>query len=508
MWFGNHITCPWWDELWINESFATYFALVGLEPDNDSKLDWTSDSGVTGWDLDDNLITGRTVAALNADQTTNSNPIVNIDNRVEDADPVKDHRNYGSSSIIYSKGGVVLSMARCMLSDAVFFGGLNDYLNLFQKANPNSKDLFDSWDRYIEEKSVKTNAAYTDQADPLCGVIGKNDKQATLPAGKTANDVLDTWTRQMGYPFIRVNSAIEGEKTKLTLQQERFLTNPEEKQDQPPSSLHYKWHVPLAVQTGAGNSHLWLDATEKAQTFDLAESDFAFVNNQFRSLVRVLYEGTAADNVQKQLGSDLDSVDTKTRAQIVFDYFAFAENNGLTGVKVTDALDFTDFVRNDVDKTVWRLYADGIKYMRDIMKYTDDKDILDGYLNGVVAKMYAANDWSTNVSAIDDMKRVGMSIALVEACKYGNKDCLDHAEKAVSTFDPQTMADEPDRDQKLAAYCYGVQQNKNHYDKLWNYYKVEQNANERSVLSSGMACSQDKTTLLKYLEEALKVRQN
>ena len=42
---------------------------------------------------------------------------------------MKDHRNYGSSSIIYSKGGVVLNMVRCALGDTVFFGGLNQYLD-------------------------------------------------------------------------------------------------------------------------------------------------------------------------------------------------------------------------------------------------------------------------------------------------------------------------------------------------------------------------------------------
>ena len=29
MWFGNFVTCPWWDELWLNEAFASYFTYVG-----------------------------------------------------------------------------------------------------------------------------------------------------------------------------------------------------------------------------------------------------------------------------------------------------------------------------------------------------------------------------------------------------------------------------------------------------------------------------------------------
>jgi len=104
-----------------------------------------------------------------------------------------------------------LSMTRCFLGDEAFFGGLNDYLNQFKQDNPSSKDLFDAWDKYLTDNSLDTTKSYIDQNDPLCGVIGKNTKQPTLPVGKTTNDVLDTWTRQMGYPFIKVNSKTDGD---------------------------------------------------------------------------------------------------------------------------------------------------------------------------------------------------------------------------------------------------------------------------------------------------------
>ena len=108
---------------------------------------------------------------------------------------VKDHRNYGSSSIIYSKGGVVLSMTRCMLGDAAFFGGLNDFLSTYKYGVPSSKNLFDSWDKYLTDNNIDTKQPYIDQSNSLCGTIGINNNQATLPADKTVNDVLDTWTQ-------------------------------------------------------------------------------------------------------------------------------------------------------------------------------------------------------------------------------------------------------------------------------------------------------------------------
>ena len=47
----------------------------------------------------------------------------------------------------------------------------------------------------------------------MCGLLGKNTKQTLLPQGASVADVFDTWTRQMGYPFIRVNT--EGKTLKV-----------------------------------------------------------------------------------------------------------------------------------------------------------------------------------------------------------------------------------------------------------------------------------------------------
>ena len=110
-------------------------------------------------------------------------------------------------------------------------------------------------------------------------------------------------------------------------------------------------------------------------------------------MVRVLYEGEAGENLKIELNSNIDSINSKSRAQIVFDYFAFAENTALTGVSIVDALDFTRFVQYDLDITVWDLFVESITYIRSILKHTNDKDIFDGYLNDIIALFYKVLDY-------------------------------------------------------------------------------------------------------------------
>ena len=101
-----------------------------------------------------------------------------------------------------------------------------------------------------------------------------------------------------------------------------------------------------------------------------------------------------------------------------------------------------------------------------------------------------------DVTKINDMERTAMSLSLVESCKYGTADCLTKASEKFTAFDTTTGANELDRDQKLAGYCYGIQEGTaEQWDALWKLYEREQNANEKSTLTYGLACSKDTETL-------------
>jgi len=266
MWFGDFITCPWWDELWINEAFATYFSYVGLEQSEDPKLEWDPELKVDNWDLGRMMIYGDVTSALSADQTIGSNPIVNKENNGDHN--VEGNSGSGSSSITYSKGGFVIKMMRCHLGDEAFFGGLQNYLEKFQYSNPTTQDLFQCWDDYIASNGIETNPTYESPDGPLCGGIGESLNGPVL--SKSFEETFDPWVRQMGYPFLRVRYNEDGV---LTIQQKRFLTNPDEDIAEPPSSYGYVWDVPLALMMKTGDTvtyqNSWLAADDTEQVIEI-----------------------------------------------------------------------------------------------------------------------------------------------------------------------------------------------------------------------------------------------
>jgi len=230
---------------------------------------------------------------MQADQTTTSNPIINIDNRVENSDPVKDHRDYGSSSIIYSKGGLVLGMMRCALGDRVFFDGLSEYLDQNKYHSTTSDILYSTWQNFIKNKNIEIKSEYSSSDTGLCGELGKNTQNFTfLPTGASVADVWDTWTRQMGYPFIKVKT----EEKKLILTQKRFLNNPDENLDSPKSSFNYLWHIPLQVQTQNQFYSFWMSNSTNEQSFAIESSNFTVVNDQYRCVCNRNYDICARSN--------------------------------------------------------------------------------------------------------------------------------------------------------------------------------------------------------------------
>jgi aminopeptidase N len=102
-WFGDRITCGSWEDIWLNEGFASHLAQLWME----TKYPSTFISGRRGIV---NNITSAIGGSVKVDDTTNLNRIFN-------------------GRLSYNKGSYVISMLRLVLGDATFFSAIKKYLN-------------------------------------------------------------------------------------------------------------------------------------------------------------------------------------------------------------------------------------------------------------------------------------------------------------------------------------------------------------------------------------------
>ena len=182
-WFGNLVTMKWWNNLWLNESFATlmeYLATDALHPD---------------WRQWDEFANNEGVAALRRDSIDGVQPV-----QTDVSSPAEISALF-DGAIVYAKGGRLLRMMQLWIGNEAFRAGLKQYFTRFKYSNTTGDDLWDC---------------------------------LSQASGKDVGALMNTWISQPGYPVVYA-SLNNGE---LTLRQEQFFTGPHQPSDR-------LWPIPL-----------------------------------------------------------------------------------------------------------------------------------------------------------------------------------------------------------------------------------------------------------------------
>lgn len=182
-WFGDLVTMKWWDDLWLNESFANmmeYVAVDALQPD---------------WHIWETFQTSEVPAALQRDATDGVQSVhVPVENPAE-IDSLFD------GAIVYAKGARMLVMVRALIGDDALRAGLKDYLGAHSYGNATGADLW--------------------------AALGK-------ASGMDIGGIMHSWLDQPGYPV--VTAVVKDGQ--LTLSQQQFFIG--EGKD-----IGRQWQIPL-----------------------------------------------------------------------------------------------------------------------------------------------------------------------------------------------------------------------------------------------------------------------
>ena len=210
-WFGNIVTMAWWDDLWLNEGFASWMETK------------TTDHFNPGWHALLSRVNGRE-QAMNLDSFATTHPVVQEIRTVSET-------NQAFDAIAYQKGEAVISMLEAYAGEDVWRQGLRRYMAEHQYGNTVSDDLW----------------------------------RAVEAAGATGlTDIAHDFTRQPGVPLVRASARCEGGKTLLSLTQGEFSRD---RADQVAANPQ-RWRVPMLISVGGrepvrkvleGNAQLSLD---------------------------------------------------------------------------------------------------------------------------------------------------------------------------------------------------------------------------------------------------------
>ncbi len=182
-WFGNLVTMQWWNDLWLNESFANmmeYVAIDTLQPN---------------WHMWEDFATNEVTAALRRDSLDGVQSVQADVNHPDEISTLFD------PAIVYAKGGRLLVMVRKLIGEETFRAGLKSYFEKFAYKNTVGNDLW---------------------------------QELESASGQPIINLMNAWISQPGLPVVSVSSSHDA----AILSQERFFIG----EHQPSDAL---WPIPL-----------------------------------------------------------------------------------------------------------------------------------------------------------------------------------------------------------------------------------------------------------------------
>jgi aminopeptidase N len=248
-WFGDFVTMKWWDDIWLNEGFATWMAWKPMEA---WKPEWHNSQSEIA----------ETDGALTTDSISSIRPIRSNANTPAEIDALFD-------GIAYEKAASVLRMVEAYVGKDLYRKGVNEYLEAHKYGNATAEDFWNAM---------------------------------TRATGKPVDKIMKSFIDQPGAPAITVRSTCNGGMTKVTLMQYRFYADREPGTHAASGGAAEIWQIPVALRAAASKESVYKVLGQHEQTFDLPGcAPWVFANAGGRGYYRAEYGANVFGKISSEM---------------------------------------------------------------------------------------------------------------------------------------------------------------------------------------------------------------
>ncbi|XP_070557594.1 aminopeptidase N-like [Ptychodera flava] len=457
-WFGDLVTCQWWDHTWLNEGITSFVEYIGS---NHTEPDWQVFEQVFQWsDL---------YAAMNVDSSGDSHPVIyQVGTTSSEVLAVFD-------TISYQKGASLVHMMADFLTPVTLTEGFTLYLNSHNYSNVVSDDLF--------RALTKVD-------------IGRNNVDV--------KKIMDTWTLQMGYPVVNV-SRDKDDPTIIHTTQQHFLLDPTDRPTDKYGDMGYKWYVMLTYthegdQTFDNVGRTWQNrGPADVQMTGVTSDDWVLFNVHNVGYYRVNYEPENWEKLAQQLLTEHKVIPIRSRTELLSDSFTLSHGHQLDQLT---AWKLTEYLSEEEEYNPWRATTDNIATTKTMLKRTTAYGYYQKYMRNLIHPMYTKYGWDFT----DEEFLVYMSTmtAINVACGHAHascvEECKDQYHQWIDTGNNTIRADT-----KTTVYCTAIRYGG---DVEWEfamemYESKLTDPTDRSYLQATMACTHIPYLLSRYLEYSL-----
>jgi aminopeptidase N len=353
-WFGDLVTMAWWNDLWLNEGFASWMEIKATDHFNPAWQMWLSAAADKS-----------SVMSGDARRSTHS-----IQQRVDN----ESEANAAFDNITYQKGAALLRMLECYLGPEKFRQGVHRYLSDHRGSNATTADLWSALE---------------------------------LVSGKTIGAIAAGWTEQPGLPLVKVKTQYSKGRQIVWLAQERFavdypgaqpllwkipvaLLQPD--RDVPPLAAALdalrNLPVPLLQPEGRSGTELCVLLEGKPASAPFGQPDGLIkANAHDTGYYRVWYEPALFDRLRHHIGQ----FPAADRLNLLDDQWALVEANRATSA---DFFALVEALEHDPTYALWDKILSTLILIDDLEQGCPDRPAFQQYARSLLQPQFQRLGWS------------------------------------------------------------------------------------------------------------------
>jgi aminopeptidase N len=342
-WFGDLVTMKWWDDVWLNEGFATW---MSSKPVEKFKPEWN-------FELDDVSETGGT---LNVDALENTRPIHQAAETPAEIQELFD-------GIAYGKAAAVLRMLESYEGEETFRAGINAYLKQHAYGNATAEDFWDA--------QAKTSR-------------------------KPVDKIMPTWVKQAGAPIVNVKAQCSGDSTSVTLMQRRYYFDRSKFE----AANDQLWQIPVCMKgsatTGAAKCELF---SKKEETFTVPGcSNWVVANAGANGYYHVGYQPDTVRALARDAETKLSPAE---RISLQGDIWASVR---VGSEPVGDYLAFAQGLQTERNRAVLEDVLGRLNYIGQYLVNEGDRDSFQAWLRQYLTPIMEATGWEPKAGDSDEQR--------------------------------------------------------------------------------------------------------
>ena len=446
-WFGNLVTMEWWDDLWLNESFASWMgdkAVDHLHPE---------------WDMWTQFLTHDTSSALSLDGLRNSHPIEQEVNNPAEIGQLFD-------AISYSKGGSILRMLEHYLGEEAFQRGLQIYIDRHAYANARTRHLWEA--------------------------LGE-------ASGEPVADIMDTWTSQTGYPVLNTTINRVSDTIEVGLSQSRFLYDDVLGDSDADDT---QWKVPVTARTASNAEPVRELMTDTDSTLTLKTADFGSseewvkVNPGQSGFYRVRYTDEEIERLKAPIRNR--TLPAQDRLGLQSDAYALAKAGH---IPATVYLNLAEAYSDETDPSVAGDLAASLNALDNLLSDEEFYAAFQAFGRSIFKPIGERAGWDPRPSEghRDVLLR---STALNQLGRFADADTLAEASRRFQLYreDPAAVP----ADLRAVTFSMAAQQgDRELYDAMWDLEKGATLQEEKMRFLSALCSFTDQSLLQETLDRSL-----